>query len=134
MMRYAVIALLLWPGLALAQLVSFSGVLPNGALYQAPVQSMQQRRYANLVRQQTDYSCGAASLATILRYGYGLDADEDTVIQGLLGVADPEVVAQRGFSLLDIKRYVQSLGMRGRGYRINEQRLRALRVPALALM
>ena len=72
MMRYAVIALLLWPGLALAQLVSFSGVLPNGALYQAPVQSMQQRRYANLVRQQTDYSCGAASLATILRYGYGL--------------------------------------------------------------
>lgn len=135
MMRAAWIGLMcLAPWMAAAQQVSFSGVLPNGALYQAPVQSMQQQRYANLVRQQTDYSCGAASLATILRYGYGLDVDEATVIEGLLGVADPELVAQRGFSLLDIKQYVQSLGMRGRGYRINEQRLRALRVPALALM
>ena len=61
--------------------VAFSGVLPNGALYTAPVQSMREGRYANLVRQQTDYSCGAASLATILRYAYRLDADEGTVIE-----------------------------------------------------
>jgi len=135
MLRVALSGLLAFcPLVAAAQQVSFSGVLPNGALYQAPVQSMQQQRYANLVRQQTDYSCGAASLATILRYGYGLDVDEATVIEGMLGEADPVVVAERGFSLLDIKRYVHSLGMRGRGYRINEQRLRALRVPAMALM
>ena len=44
------------------------------------------------------------------------------------------LVQERGFSLLDIKRYVESLGMRGRGYRINEDRLRSLRVPGLVLM
>ena len=114
--------------------VAFSGVLPNGALYSGNVESMREGRFRNIVRQQTDYSCGASSLATILRYGYHLDADEATVIQGMLGIADADLVAQRGFSLLDIKRYVESIGMRGRGYRISEDRLRSLRVPGLVLM
>ena len=61
--------------------VAFTGVLPNGALYHAPVVSMREARFSNLVRQQTDYSCGAAALATILRYAYHLDADETTVIE-----------------------------------------------------
>lgn len=114
--------------------VAFSGVLPNGALFSTPVQSMREGRYANLVRQQTDYSCGAASLATILRYAYHLEANEDTVIEGMLALADSEAVKERGFSLLDIKRYVESLGMRGRGYRVDEAKLRSLRVPSLVLM
>jgi len=114
--------------------VTFAGILPNGAPYTRSVETMQEVRYRNLIRQHTDYSCGAAALATILRYAYHLDADERTVIEGMMGVADPGVVAQRGFSLLDIKRYVESLGMRGRGYRVDESRLRTLRVPGLVLM
>lgn len=114
--------------------VAFSGVLPNGALFNQQVESMQERKFRNLVRQHTDYSCGAAALATILRYAYNLEANEATVIEGMMGVSDPELVQQRGFSLLDIKRYVESLGMRGRGYRVNEERLRSLRVPGLVLM
>ncbi len=121
-----------WP--CAAADVAFSGVLPNGAVYRQPVESMQERRFRNLVRQHTDYSCGAAALATILRYAYHLDADESTVIEGMMGVSDPALVHQRGFSLLDIKRYVEALGMRGRGYRISEERLRSLRVPGLVLM
>jgi len=114
--------------------VRVEGVLPNGALYVGHIESMQEARYRNMVRQHTDYSCGAAALATILRYGYHLDVDETTVIQGMMGVSNPDLVRERGFSLLDIKHYVQSLGMRGRGYRVSEARLRTLRVPALALM
>ncbi|MGE8233211.1 MAG: C39 family peptidase, partial [Stenotrophomonas sp.] len=67
-------------------------------------------------------------------HAYHLNTDEATVIEGMMGVADPELVRQRGFSLLDIKRYVESLGMRGRGYRIDEDRLMTLRVPSLVLM
>ncbi|MHB1059577.1 MAG: C39 family peptidase [Rhodanobacter sp.] len=114
--------------------VSFAGVLPNGALYSGPVESMQEGRYRNMVRQHTDYSCGAAALATILRYAYHLNVDETQVIQGMMGVADTELVKQRGFSMLDVKHYVESLGMRGRGYRVDEARLRTLRVPGLVLM
>ncbi|WP_149195677.1 C39 family peptidase [Luteimonas suaedae] len=114
--------------------VRFSGVLPDGGLFTKSVESMREARFRHLVRQHTDYSCGAAALATILRYGYRIDADEATVIDGMMGVADPELVRERGFSLLDIKRYVEALGMRGRGYRVDEARLRGLRVPALVLM
>ncbi len=114
--------------------VMFAGVLPNGGLMTKRVESMREAKFRHLVRQQTDYSCGAASLATILRHAYHLDADEATVIEGMMGVADPEVVRERGFSLLDIKRYVESIGMRGRGYRVDEERLRSLRVPGLILM
>jgi uncharacterized protein len=114
--------------------VRFGGVLPNGGLYVHPVESMQEARFRNLVRQHTDYSCGAAALATVLRYAYHLDVDEAVVIQGMLGVSDEALVKQRGFSLLDIKHYVEALGMRGRGYRIDEARLRSLRVPGLVLM
>lgn len=114
--------------------VMFAGVLPNGGLYTRPVESMREARFRHLVRQHTDYSCGAAALATILRYAYRLDADEATVIEGMMGVSDPDVVLERGFSLLDIKRYVESLGLRGRGYRVDEERLRSLRVPGLVLM
>lgn len=139
MFRALLIAAFLLPGAANVGLVqagevAFSGVLPNGALYTRNVESMREGRFRNVVRQQTDYSCGASALATILRYGYRLEADEATVIQGMLGVADPELVAQRGFSLLDIKRYVESIGLRGRGYRVTEDRLRSLRVPGLVLM
>ena len=65
--------------------VRFSGVLPNGALLQQKVESMQERRYRNVVRQHTDYSCGAAALATILRHAYHLQTDEATVIEGMMG-------------------------------------------------
>lgn len=114
--------------------VMFSGILPHGAMYSRPVESMRESRFRHLVRQETDYSCGAAALATILRYAYRLDADEATVIEGMMGVSDPDIVYERGFSLLDIKRYVEALGMRGRGYRVDEERLRTLRVPGLVLM
>jgi len=114
--------------------VRFDGVLPNGTPYATHVVSMQDERYTNMVRQHTDYSCGAAALATILRYAYHLDVDETTVIQGMLGVSNPTIVRQRGFSLLDIKHYVELLGMRGHGYRVNEARLRTLRIPGLVLM
>ena len=33
--------------------VAFSGVLPNGALYYTPVESMRESRFRHLVRQQT---------------------------------------------------------------------------------
>lgn len=52
----------------------------------------------------------------------------------MMGVTDVVLVKQRGFSMLDIKHCVESLGMRGRGYRIDEERLRTLRTPGPMLM
>ena len=52
-------------------------VVPDVAGAQsAPVRSMLERRNEKLVRQQFDLSCGAAALATFLRYQHGEDFSE----------------------------------------------------------
>ncbi len=126
--------LLLLGSTASAADIRFDGVLPNGGFITKRVVSIAEARYVNLVRQQTDYSCGAASLATILRYAYGMDVDEQSVLEGLMQVSNPEIVRSRGFSLLDLKNYVESLGMRARGYRINIERLKAVRIPSIVML
>lgn len=98
------------------------------------VVSMEESRYQHVVRQHTDYSCGAASLATILKYGYGMDVDEASVMQGLLNVSDRQIVMSKGFSLLDLKNYAEQLGFRARGYRVTLDRLRQIRVPTIVML
>ncbi len=98
------------------------------------VQSLQERKYANLVRQQYDFSCGAAAVATILRYGYGLYATETQVIEGLMTVSDEALVRRQGFSLLGIKQYVERLGFRGRGYQVTPATLSEVKVPTIVLV
>ena len=114
--------------------VRFGNILPSGEVYRTKVTSLREARFKNIVNQDTDFSCGSAALATLLRYAYDIDVDEWTVMAGMLAKADPGKVEKQGFSLLDIKQYVEGLGMRGRGYKVSEQRLRSLRVPGIVLL
>ena len=109
-------------------------VLPGGAVIYKPIQSIRERKFADLVQQKTDFSCGAASLATILRQAYWLDVNEEHVIEGMLAHADQDLVRVQGFSMLDMKRYVESLGMRARGYRVAADTLTSVRIPVVVLM
>ena len=56
------------------------------------------------------------SLATVLRQAYWLDVNEDQIIKGMLAHADQDLVRTQGFSMLDMKRYVESIGMRAREF------------------
>lgn len=108
--------------------------MPGGTLVYKPVQSIRERRFADLVQQKTDFSCGAAALATILKQAYWLDVDESQVIEGMLAQADPDTVKVQGFSMLDMKRYVESIGMRARGYRVEADSLDRVSIPVVVLM
>ena len=84
----------------------------------SPVRSIAEIRHENVVLQHFDLSCGAAALATILRYEHGEDVTERDVAIGLISrniyIENPSVLrARQGFSLLDMKRYVQRLGYVG---------------------
>ena len=114
--------------------IRFGNVQPTGEVYRAKVTSLREARFTGIVPQATDFSCGAAALATLLKYAYDIEVDEWTVMAGMLAKADPGKVEKQGFSLLDIKQYVEGLGMRGRGYKVSEQRLRSLRVPGIVLL
>lgn len=128
-----VIGLALTPSRAAAQ-GAIGGVLPGGALIYPRVVSVQEAKFVNLVRQQHDFSCGAAAVATILKYAYGQKVDEGRVLSGMLRVGDPAVVKARGFSMLDMKNYVARLGMYGVGYRVSGEKLPRVRIPVVVLL
>ncbi|WP_460123547.1 C39 family peptidase [Pseudomonas sp. S2_C03] len=109
-------------------------VLPGGAVVYKPIQSIRERKFVDLVQQKTDFSCGAAALATILRQAYWLDVSEDQIIEGMLAHADQNLVRTQGFSMLDMKKYVESLGMRARGYRVAPETLNDIKIPVVVLM
>ncbi len=86
----------------------------------APVRSLLEMRHHDVIIQSWDLSCGAAALATLLRYEWGEPVTEKQVAQGLMGrreyIEHPDLVQIReGFSLLDLKRYVQRHGFKGEG-------------------
>lgn len=82
-----------------------------------PVRSLLEYRTENLILQQWDNSCAAASLATLLTYELQRPVTERQVARGLLGQTDELRVRTRGgFSLLDMKRYLAGLGLAGEGY------------------
>jgi predicted double-glycine peptidase len=119
---------------AAAQTMDIGNVIPGAGPVRVDVTSMRGLRYINMVPQHTDFSCGAASLATILKYAYGRNVTEAQVIQGLFKVSNPQIVRTKGFSLLDLKHYVETLGFRGRGYRISPALLNRIRIPVIVLL
>jgi predicted double-glycine peptidase len=83
----------------------------------APVRSLLEIRQQNVVVQKWDTSCGAAALATLLRYQHGLSDSEKEIAEAMLRVTDPlKVKVRGGFSLLDLKRYADARGLQGVGY------------------
>ena len=86
-----------------------------------PVKSLLEMRHDRVTIQNWDLSCGAAALGTILNYQYGDAVSERDIAKGMISrdeyLEDPSLVKARlGFSLLDLKTYVDARGYRGIGY------------------
>ncbi|GGK84510.1 C39 family peptidase [Amphritea balenae] len=114
--------------------IGFTNVIPGITVVNKSVISMREQRYLHLIRQQTDFSCGAAALATVLRYAYGYKVAEEDILDGLFAVSDPELVQRQGFSLLNIKHYVERMGLRGRGYNVEPDTLKEIKIPTIVLL
>jgi len=87
---------------------------------------------AHIVKQQFDYSCGSAALATLLNYYLGENLTEKQIISGLVEYGDKKQIEKlRAFSLLDMKRFVEKLGYKGAGYKAEIADLRTLGKPCI---
>jgi predicted double-glycine peptidase len=74
-------------------------------------------RNEQVVRQQWDYSCGAAAIATVLTYQLNHPVTERQVALGILRHEDAKLVRARlGFSLLDLKLYAATQGFAAAGF------------------
>ncbi|MCL7422660.1 MAG: C39 family peptidase [Methylobacter sp.] len=103
-------------GLLLCLIGSYPGISPARS-----VKSLIEMRHENVVIQQWDLSCGAATLTTLLNYQHGDPVTEKEVAKALMSrdeyIKNPGLVnIRQGFSLLDLKRYADAHGYKGMGY------------------
>lgn len=129
---------LVWAGLALSGSMVQAGTvqLPGlGGDMSVNVMSFQERRFLTVIRQQYDFSCGSAALASLLTYHYDHPVSEQTVFRSMLAVADEAKVREQGFSMLDMKHYLASQGYQADGFRMALPELQAqVRLPLIVLL
>lgn len=107
---------------------------PGVAPIRKQVRTLRDMRYRDLVQQKFDFSCGSAALASLLQYGYGIETNEIDLVKKMMVGVDPNLIVKNGFSMLDMKRYVDSIGLRGHGFRIEPEALYQLQMPVIALL
>jgi len=131
-----VIAMLLLPiGGQAADVPVRLNLYEEGGVLTKQVKSMKEMRQRQMIPQTRDYSCGAASLATILHNYYGLPVTELETIIGMFKYGNQQDIKKVGFSLYDMKRYANSLKYAAEGYKIPKvEDLQKLKIPVIALI
>jgi predicted double-glycine peptidase len=123
-------AALLLTGAAPAMDLSLIG----GARYSVPVASLRAVRFRTTVHQQYDFSCGSAALATLLSQHYGWPISEQRAFEQMYLRGDRSKIRREGFSLLDIKRFLEANGFRADGFQLPLKTLAEAGVPAIVLV
>lgn len=120
------------PAVTSAGTVFLPGV--GDALLGVRTESFEELKFGKVVRQQYDFSCGSAALATLLTHHYEDPTEEMTAFNYMYERGDKERIAQSGFSLLDMKTYLESHGYQADGYQSNLDTLKGAGIPAIALI
>lgn len=107
----------------------------------APVRhTLKELRDQNVVKQQLDYSCGAAALATLISGYFGENTSEkellDLLNARLVSMSDKEKSRKRlnGFSLLDLKLVAQQKGYKAAGFKLTVDQLKKLAAPVIVFV
>ena len=116
---------------ATAGTVNLSG--PFGS-FSVKAKSLHEMRWDSVIRQKYDFSCGSAAVATLLTYHYNLPTDEEEVFQAMIKVGDRAKIQQHGFSMLDMKRYLDSRGFRSDGFKMSLDKLIKIGMPGITLL
>jgi len=133
------------PGAHLMLLIALCGALlaPQGAhaldlavvgRVNVPVTSLKDLKFQRTLRQQYDYSCGAAALATLLSHHYQTPTPEQDVFQQMYASGDKTKIHKEGFSLLDMQRFLATRGFRADGFKLPIEKLIAEKLPAIVLI
>lgn len=105
--------------------------------YVLSVRSARELRDAGVVRQQQDYSCGAAALATLLTHGLGDPTAEASILRAVLEPMAPDDIEQlqkNGLSLRHLQQVAQGRGYKAQGFRLGLDQLAKLRRPAIVFV
>lgn len=107
----------------------------------APVKSWIEIKNHNLVRQEYDYSCGSASIGTVLKYFFNDNVSEQEVLDFVLkkkGVDKPDKGKLEGkdltLSFYDLKEFAEGRNYKVLGLALNVETLKKLKIPAIVFV
>jgi predicted double-glycine peptidase len=108
--------------------------VPGGSRMSMRVASIREMRYQTTLRQQYDFSCGSAALATLLTHHYDYPVTEQQVFGEMFVHGDQAKIRKEGFSLLDMQRFLAARGFKADGFRLPLQKLIDSKLPAIVLV
>jgi len=96
------------------------------------VKSLETIKSKNIVKQHYDFSCGSATVATLFNYYLDHPLTEREAIEGLFKYGNQQsIIRNKGFSLLDIKKFATAKGYKVYGYKTDVKGLVELGKPAI---
>jgi uncharacterized protein len=98
------------------------------------VWSMHELKVRSVVLQKYDYSCGSAAIATLLTYHYSYPITEEVAFRAMFDNGNQEKIRQEGFSLLDMKRFLEAHGYTADGFAVSLDDVSKAGIPAIALI
>jgi predicted double-glycine peptidase len=98
------------------------------------VKSIKELKYRAVVRQQYDFSCGSAAVATLLTHHYANAVNEQDVFLAMYKKGNRAAIHREGFSLLDMKQYLDERGYQSDGLYASLDDLARVGIPAIALI
>ena len=104
--------------------MSTAMVNTHSGVLQVPVQNWKTLRDAQVVKQDLDYSCGAASLATLLNSFYGQDLTEEALLKAM-DKGDGRA------SFEDMAKALPKFGFRAQGFAASWEQLTRLKMPVI---
>lgn len=105
-----------------------------GGPFNVPAKTLKESRFRATIRQQYDFSCGSAALSTLLTYHYNHPVTEQAVFEEMFRNGDPERIRRAGFSMLDIKRFLERRGFQANGFEAPLEKLERAKIPAIVLL
>lgn len=108
--------------------------IAGGGNFNVSVKSFAEMKFKTVYKQQFDYSCGSAALSSLLAFHYNDKVNEQSVFIDMFQHGDQEKIKQLGFSLLDMKNYLERRGYRSDGFKINLDQLITANSPAITII
>lgn len=108
--------------------------IESGGAFSVPLTSFKDMRFLNTLRQQYDFSCGSAAVATLLTHHYAYPVSEQNVFREMYERGDKNKIQKEGFSLLDMKAYLAKHGFEADGFQTDIEQLLTAGIPAIALI
>ncbi len=121
-------------GVACAGAFTLPGATGIGGTLSVPLHSITESKFDGVVKQFHDFSCGSAAVATLLSYHYEHAVSEEDVFTYMWERGDKKKIESLGFSMLDMKKYLDAQGFRSDGFKISLEKFRKYHVPGIVLI